>query len=195
MNKTSLQLLNRVSNCDYCKDSLSHFPRPVLQVNKQAKILIAGQAPGIKVHQSGIAFDDQSGDRLREWMGIDKATFYDEKVMAILPMAFCYPGKGKTGDLPPMKICASKWRRDLLALMPDIRLTLLIGKYAQDWHLNTKDSLTNTVKAWREYLPQYLPLPHPSPRNNIWLKKNDWFQTDVLPFLKKEVKKALPQNY
>jgi len=191
MKDYSKDLINKVKGFNHCQHNLRHFPRPVFQINKKAKILIAGQAPGIKVHNSGIAFDDASGDRLRDWMGIDKKIFYDTNTTAILPMAFCYPGKGKTGDLPPMKICAIKWRDDLLKLMPNIQLTLLIGKYAQDWHLDTKQNLTETVKAWKDYLPQYLPLPHPSPRNNIWLKKNQWFLKDVVPYLKQEVQKAI----
>jgi len=140
------------------------------------------------VHETGIPFDDPSGERLRDWMGIDKDTFYNAEEVSILPMGFCYPGTGKSGDLPPRKECAEKWRKPLLKLMPNIQLTLVIGQYAIDWHLGDKkkNNLTETVKAWKEYWPDHLPLPHPSPRNNIWLKKNGWFQGEVLPELKKQ---------
>jgi len=155
--------------------------------------LIVGQAPGSKVHASGIPFDDPSGDRLRMWMGINKAQFYDANQIAILPMGFCYPGKGKSGDLPPRKECAERWRDQLLNLMTEVKLTLVIGQYAIAWHLpkTKKESLTNTVKAWIAHWPDQLPLPHPSPRNNIWLKKNDWFESDVIPSLQKRVKLLL----
>jgi uracil-DNA glycosylase len=163
--------------------------KPVFQVNPKARILIAGQAPGKKVHETGIPFDDPSGRRLREWMGIDSEQFYNSKKIAILPMGFCYPGTGKSGDLPPQPECAEKWRHLLLLLMKDIQLSLVIGKYAQDWHLGTgkKNNLTETVKAWKEYWPSILPLPHPSPRNNIWLKKNSWFENEVLPVLQLKI--------
>jgi uracil-DNA glycosylase len=165
----------------------------VLQVQSEARILIAGQAPGSKVHQSGIPFDDASGDRLRNWMGIDKATFYDAARVAILPMGFCFPGTGHSGDLPPRPECAPTWRSKLLARMPGIELTLVIGQYAQAWHLegSCKSTLTETVMAWREHWPSVLPLPHPSPRNNIWLKRNGWFETEVVPALKKRVSEVL----
>ena len=166
--------------------------RPVLQVNPNARILIAGQAPGSKVHASGVPFDDASGDRLRDWMGVDRKDFYDASKIAILPMSFCYPGKGKSGDLPPMPVCSQTWRKRLLLTMPDIKLTLVIGKYAQAWHLeNLKTNLTDTVRGWRSYGESLLPLPHPSPRNNIWLSKNTWFESEVLPELKVRIKKAL----
>lgn len=155
-------------------------------MHPNAKILIAGQAPGSRVHETGIPFNDPSGDRLRAWMGIDREVFYDAEKIAILPMGFCYPGTGKSGDLPPRPECAPQWRKKLLAHLPHIKLTLLIGGYAQDWHLGDlqKETLTETVRAWRQYWPQMLVLPHPSPRNNIWLKKNPWFETDVIPTLK-----------
>lgn len=185
--------LDEVRACNICSDHLPHGVRPVVQINPKAKILIAGQAPGSKVHASGIPFDDASGDRLRAWMGIDKSTFYDATKVSILPMGFCYPGTGKSGDLPPRKECAEKWRNQLLALMPNIELTLVIGQYAIAWHLPTakKDTLTSTVKSWQSYWPDTLPLPHPSPRNNIWLKKNEWFENSIIPTLQAQVKTLL----
>lgn len=186
-------MIEDVQACTECAEHLPLGPRPVLQIHPDAKILVAGQAPGIKVHKTGIPFDDQSGDRLRDWMGIDKTVFYDASKIAILPMGFCYPGTGKSGDLPPRKECAAKWRQQVLALMPQIETTLVIGQYALNWHLpnNKKRNLTETVKAWREYWPENLPLPHPSPRNNIWLKKNAWFEQEILPELKLAVTRAL----
>jgi len=186
------QLLIEVRDCKICEPTLKDGVRPVLQVNKHAKILIAGQAPGAKVHTTGVPFDDPSGDRLREWMGVDKETFYNSRKIAILPMAFCYPGKGKSGDLPPPPICAKTWRHQLLEAMPEIELTLVIGQYALAWHLkNREKNLTETVKNWAAYGEYIIPLPHPSPRNNIWLKKNPWFEADVLAVLKKRVDKVL----
>lgn len=185
-------VLTSVKRCTSCTD-LALGPNPIFQLNPSAKILIAGQAPGRKTHYKNTPFDDPSGDRLRDWMGIDRDTFYDESSIAILPMAFCYPGTGKSGDLPPPKICAEQWREPLLNLLPKIELTLVIGQYALDWHLGTKQSgtLTETVSRWQEYWPGILPMPHPSPRNNIWLKKNPWFVTDVLPILKIRVSTLL----
>lgn len=187
-----LNLLQQVSACTLCAADLPHGVRPVLQAGAKARILIAGQAPGAKVHQSGIPFDDASGDRLREWMGIGRDTFYNAAEVAILPMGFCYPGKGKSGDLPPLERCAATWRQSLLDAMPDIRLTLVIGQYAQAWHLaDNRATLTETVKSWRSIGDGVFPLPHPSPRNNIWLKKNPWFQADLLPELRARVAAAL----
>jgi uracil-DNA glycosylase len=156
-------LLNRVNACRECERYLPHGIRPVLQLSSQAKILIAGQAPGRKVHESGIPFNDASGERLRAWMGVDKAVFYDASQIAILPMGFCYPGTGKTGDLPPRKECAVKWRASLLAAMPNVQLVLVIGKYAQDYHLDSAicgkgATVTDIVAAWRSYLPTAMPL-------------------------------------
>lgn len=185
--------LEKVRSCEHCIENLPLGARPVLQVGRSAKILIAGQAPGSKVHATGIPFNDASGDRLRQWMGVDEAQFYDANQIAILPMGFCYPGKGKSGDLPPRKECADLWRNQLLELMPQIELTLVIGQYAIAWHLpqTKKQTLTKTVKEWKTHWPNQLPLPHPSPRNNIWLKKNDWFEDEVTPLLKKRVKSLL----
>lgn len=186
------QLLTEVKSCKICEPDLKDGVRPVLQVDPKARVLIAGQAPGSKVHATGIPFNDPSGDRLREWMGIDKDTFYNPERIAILPMAFCYPGKGKSGDLPPRPICAETWRQTLLDTMPNIQLILVIGQYAQVWHLDKSEkNLTQTVRNWESYGKGILPLPHPSPRNNIWLKKNDWFVRDVLPSLKSRVQEAL----
>jgi uracil-DNA glycosylase len=186
-------LLKEVRACQLCAQYLPNGVRPVLQLNPSARILIAGQAPGRKVHESGVPFDDASGDRLRLWMGIDRDIFYDESQIAILPMGFCYPGTGPSGDLPPRPECAPAWREKLLAVMPNIELTLLIGQYAQDWHLGKqcKPTLTETVRAWRDYGAALLPVPHPSPRNNIWLAKNPWFGTEVLPTLEHKVKTIL----
>lgn len=185
-------LVNDVRQCTLCRDKLKHGVRPIVQLSRSSKILIAGQAPGSKVHASGVPFDDASGDRLREWMGVDKNTFYDSEKVAILPMGFCYPGKGKSGDLPPREICAETWRASLLDAMPHIKLTLVIGQYALAWHFpESKKTLTQAVKTWAEYPKNILPLPHPSPRNNIWLKRNNWFETSVLPALKQRVASGL----
>ena len=185
-------LLADVRACTLCEEQLEHGVRPVLQLAPDATILIAGQAPGSKVHATGVPFDDPSGDRLRDWMGVDSATFYTPSKVAIVPMGFCYPGKGKSGDLPPLAVCATTWRKKLLAAMPKIELTLVIGQYALDWHLERQQrNLTETVRAWASYSDNILPLPHPSPRNNIWLKKNPWFEREVLPVLRERVCKAL----
>ena len=199
MHKTSQLLsetLKRVRACEHCVEHLPFGARPVLQLGVEAKVLIVAQAPGSKVHATGIPFNDPSGDRLRIWMGVEKAQFYDANQIAILPMGFCYPGKGKSGDLPPRKECAELWHDQLLAMMPNIELTLIVGQYAIAWHLpeTKKQSLTNTVKAWREYWPRQLPLPHPSPRNNIWLKRNDWFEGEIIPSLQKRVTSLLAKS-
>ena len=191
--KTLISLVSEIKQCTLCQQHLPLGPRPVLQISQQAKILIAGQAPGLKVHKTGIPFDDASGERLRQWMGINKEIFYDAQKIAILPMGFCYPGKGKSGDLPPRPECALAWRKQLLSAMGDIKLILVIGTYAQNWHMKeTKQkNLTETVRNWKNYGPQLLPLPHPSPRNNIWISKNPWFAQDLLPELKNRVKSLL----
>lgn len=181
-------LIEDIRACTLCVEHLEHGVRPVLQIDSKAKILIAGQAPGIKVHQTGIPFDDASGDRLRQWMGVSKETFYNANEIAILPMGFCYPGKGKSGDLPPRTECAIAWRAKLLKQLPQLQLTLVIGQYAQSYHLDqNKLSVTETVRAGKDYWPSIVPLPHPSPRNNGWLKKNPWFEDDVLPNLRKRI--------
>ncbi len=186
-------LAQEIRACTLCSAYLPLGPRPIIQVNHSAKILIVGQAPGSQVHETGIPFDDPSGNRLREWMGIDKSVFYDELKLAIVPMGFCFPGTGKSGDLPPRLECAETWRKKLLNELPQISLTLVIGQYAQAWHLGqlVKENLTETVKAWKEFGPEIIPLPHPSPRNNIWLKKNPWFEQEVLPKLQAKVQSIL----
>ena len=187
------QLTVEIRACTLCAHALPMGPRPVLQVSESARILIVGQAPGIRVHQTGVPFDDPSGNRLRAWMGIDKNVFYDAEKIAIVPMGFCYPGTGKSGDLPPRPECAPTWRAKLLDQLPQISLTLVIGQYAQAWHLGrlAKDNLTETVKAWQEFGRNVIPLPHPSPRNNIWLKKNPWFEQQVMTALQQQVRWAL----
>jgi uracil-DNA glycosylase len=190
---TDLSLERQIRACTLCAAHLPLGPRPVLQVHPSAIILIAGQAPGSKVHASGIPFKDASGDRLRNWMGIDETLFYDATRVAILPMGFCYPGTGKSGDLAPRPECAATWRARAMALLVNAKLTLVIGQYAQAWHLGArcKPTLTQTVQAWREYAPDLLALPHPSPRNNIWLKANPWFADQVLPRLRQRVRELV----
>ncbi len=183
MTKPLDNLLREVRACRICEADLPHGCRPVLRASNTAKILVVGQAPGRRVHESGIPFDDPSGDRLRKWMGVTSDQFYDERVINIIPMGFCYPGTGKSGDLPPRKECAAEWRSDLMGLMGQVELTLVIGQYAINWHLGdrAKTTLTETVRSWQEYWPDKIVLPHPSPRNNIWLKKNPWFEKEVIP--------------
>lgn len=193
--ETQAALVRRISACTLCADRFAatetaHAPRPVVRPSDTAKILLVGQAPGARVHASGVPFDDPSGNRLRAWMGIDRATFYDQTRIAIVPMAFCFPGYDTRGsDLPPPKLCAQTWRAGLLATMPQIALTLVIGQYAQSWHMGRarKQSLTATVEAWREYGPECVPLPHPSWRNTAWLKRNPWFEAQVLPWLRARI--------
>jgi len=186
------RLLEEVSHCRICEPGLPLGARPVLQCSEGARILIAGQAPGSKVHATGIPFDDPSGERLRSWMGIDREIFYDPSSIAILPMGFCFPGTGKSGDLPPRAECAPSWRKPLLQLLPHIELTLVLGQYAQAYHFDNKAaSLTARVKGWRDYWPSMLPLPHPSPRNNRWLKQNPWFESEILPELKTRIDQLL----
>lgn len=186
-------LLQQVRACTLCAPHLALGVRPVLQVHPAARILVVGQAPGIRVHNSGIPFDDASGDRLREWMGLSREVFYDPMQMAIVPMGFCYPGTGKSGDLPPRPECAPRWRQQVLEQLPCIALTLVIGQYAQAWHLPKSggSTVTGTVERWQEFAPGVIPLPHPSPRNNIWLKRNPWFAGTLLPELKMLVAQAL----
>lgn len=184
------QLLREVRQCTLCAPYLPLPPRPVLQAASGARILLAAQAPGRKVAASGIPFDDASGERLRGWMGIGPTEFYDPEFIAILPMGFCYPGKGPSGDLPPRPECAPTWRARLLQQLPAIELTLVIGIHALAWHLPQAKGagLTVTVKAWRDHGSAVLPLPHPSPRNNGWLKHNPWFEAEVLPELQMRVR-------
>jgi len=186
-------LLEEVRACTICAPDLPYGPRPVLQADGRARILVAGQAPGSKVHASGVPFDDASGERLRQWMGLDREQFYDPRLVAILPMGFCFPGRGRSGDRPPRRECAPQWRTRLVQALPRIELTLVIGQYALAWHLPDKatDNLTETVRAWREHWPKALPLPHPSPRNNIWLKTHPWFALEVLPVLQERVRSLI----
>ncbi|MEM7428661.1 MAG: uracil-DNA glycosylase family protein [Pseudomonadota bacterium] len=195
-------LLSDIRACRVCVEAprgvpLPHEPRPVLQVSPTARILLVGQAPGTRVHASGRPFTDPSGDRLRAWMGVTEEEFYDEARIAIVPMGFCFPGlDAKGGDLPPRKECAPAWRPQVMEHMDKVGLILVIGQYAQAWHLGKarKKSLTDTVRAWKEYAgmsPQVLTLPHPSWRNNRWLKKNPWFEAEVVPHLQTQVKHLL----
>ena len=190
--KSFESLMTEVRACTICASHLPHSPRPVLQLHPDARLLIAGQAPGRKVHESGKPFDDASGERLREWMGVTRDVFYNPQQVAILPMGFCYPGAGKSGDLPPRAECAPAWRKQLLHRLSHLELTLVIGQYAQAYHLDEgKSSLTEKVRAWRNYWPSTVPLPHPSPRNNIWLRRNPWFETELLPVLRQRVEAVL----
>ena len=188
-------LLAEISNCQICAHQLvEHGVRPVVSAHAKSKIVIIGQAPGLLVHQSGIPWDDKSGENLRNWLNIDHATFYDPQQIAIVPMGFCYPGKGKSGDLPPRKECAPQWHPSLLKKMKHVQLTLLIGKYAQDHYLPDEDSklnLTERVKKFKQYLPEYFVLPHPSPRNNIWQAKNPWFKNEVIPVLQEKIQRII----
>ena len=178
-------LLSEIANCRVCEAFLEAGCRPVLAAHSNSKILVIGQAPGRKVHESGIPWNDQSGKKLRHWMNVSSEEFYNTELFGIVPMGFCFPGTGKSGDLPPRKECAPLWHQRLLDLMPNVELTLLIGQYAQNAYLGKlgKANLTETVRAWEEYLPKFIPLPHPSPRNNIWQRKNPWFEQDLVPAL------------
>lgn len=163
-----------------------------MRTSSRARLLIVGQAPGTRVQKTGIPWNDPSGDRLRNWMRVGKDVFYDEQRIAIMPMGFCYPGKGRSGDLPPRPECAELWHGKILECLPDLQLTLLIGAYAQRYYLDQcKPALTDTVKDWKQYLPAYLPLPHPSPRNQLWLKRNPWFEKTVIPVLRKRINSLL----
>lgn len=182
-------LLSEIRACTACEPELPLGARPVLQASPQSRILIVGQAPGTKVHQTGIPWNDASGKRLREWLGVDAETFYDPTQFAIVPMGFCYPGRAASGDKPPRPECAPMWMDQILARLKNIELTLLVGLYAQRYFLGgaNKPSLTDTVMAWEEYGPRYVPLPHPSPRNVAWFKRNAWFGEEVVPMLKARV--------
>ena len=196
------RLVGEIRSCRVCVDHpkgrpLPHEPRPVLRVSRTAHLAIAGQAPGTRVHASGQPFTDPSGDRLRDWMGVTADEFYDVSRVAIIPMGFCFPGLDAAGgDLPPRPECAPLWRARLMALMPRLELILLVGLYAQRWHIGTKGSLTETVGDWRtvaarEAKPRCFPMPHPSWRNNAWLKKNPWFEAELLPELRRDVRSLL----
>ena len=186
------KLLTEIRSCRICEQILE--PRPVLHVSRKAKLLIASQAPGLRVHETGLSFNDASGDRLRDWLGVDRDTFYDDSKIALAAMAFCFPGYDALGgDKPPPKVCAIHWRERLLAARPPFETTLLVGSYAQAWHLGDKrrENMTETVRAWRDFAPRYIPLPHPSWRNTGWLKKNPWFEAELLPTLRRRVRRVL----
>ncbi|MBW2393801.1 MAG: uracil-DNA glycosylase family protein [Deltaproteobacteria bacterium] len=186
------RLLAEVRACEICAAGLPVEPNPILQADARARILVAGQAPGRRAHEAGVPFRDPSGDRLRTWMGIDDEVFYDARSIAIIPMGFCYPGTGRSGDLPPRAECAPAWREKLLAKLPDLRLTLVIGAYAQAYHLEDRaPTLAETVGSWREGDPKVMALPHPSPRNQGWFKRHPWFEDELLPVLRRRVKRAL----
>ena len=187
-------LLAEIRACRVCAEAMPHEPRPVVRAASTAKIAIVGQAPGTRVHASGKPFTDPSGDRLREWMGVDEAVFYDTSRIAIVPMGFCFPGlDAKGGDLPPRKECAPLWQEKVHAALPQVELTLLVGLYAQRFHLGSRmqQTLTGTVKNAEAYLPDFLPLPHPSWRNNAWLRKNPWFEEKILPMLRCRIAELL----
>lgn len=189
----SLQaVLSDIAACRACAGELPHEPRPVVRVGPETRLLICGQAPGRLVHESGMPFTDPSGDRLRKWMGVDYETFYGHPAIGVAAMAFCFPGTNpKGGDYPPPPKCAQIWRPQLMERLPNVELTLLVGSYAQDWALGRGASLTDVVRRWEDYLPRYLPMPHPSWRNTAWLKKNPWFEADVVPYLQSRVREML----
>lgn len=182
-------LLHQIHHCKVCEDFLPLGANPIVQADSKSKIVIIGQAPGLKAHQSNIPWNDASGDHLRKWLDVTETQFYDPKLFALIPMGFCYPGKGKSGDLPPRKECAPLWHQRLLNEMPEIKLTLLIGRYAQAYYLREAKhkTITENVLCFESHLPYFFPLPHPSPRNFIWMNKNPWFSEHVLPELKNKI--------
>jgi uracil-DNA glycosylase len=192
MSAATLALLDEVRACTLCSKDLPLPPRPILQWHPSARVLIAGQAPGRKTHAAGLPFDDVSGDRLRVWLGLSREQFYTAAQIAIVPMGFCFPGTGRAGDLPPRPECAATWRTPLLAGLAHVRLTLVLGQYAHAWHLpHAPASVTHAVSAWRDAPGDVVPLPHPSPRNNLWLRRNPWFETDMVPAVRARVAAAL----
>ena len=181
-------LLARVRDCRHCEADLPLGANPVLRASTTARLLIVGQAPGTRVHATGIPWNDPSGDRLREWLQLDRETFYDEARIAIVPMGFCYPGRGRSGDLPPRPECAALWHEQLIQLMPALELVLLVGSYAQNHYLGkSRETLTQRVQRWREFAPRYVPTPHPSPRNTLWLRRNPWFEAEVVPAIRERL--------
>lgn len=189
------ELLRQVRACQLCEPELPLGANPIIQAAESAKLLIIGQAPGTRVHETSIPWNDPSGNRLREWLELDKETFYDPNKIAIMPMGLCYPGKGKSGDLPPRKVCAPQWHQSILEQRPNVGMTLLIGQYAQNYYLDNKpNTLIETVRQWQAWAPTYLPLPHPSPRNTLWLKKNPWFEAEVVPYIREYVHHHLQQG-
>lgn len=197
MNHENDSLRHEIEACRLCatrfeETATSHQPRPVTWFRSTARILIAGQAPGMRVHKAGRPFVDPSGDRLRVWLGVNEAEFYDRSRIAIVPMAFCFPGYDSKGsDLPPPAICAKTWHGQVMNTLPDLKLRLVVGGHAQRWHLKTKSGVTETVQNWRDYGPDTFPLPHPSWRNTAWLKKNPWFEKDLLPDLRARMRQAI----
>lgn len=187
------ELLSKIRNCEVCKGQLPNQPQPIIQASNKSAILLIGQAPGQKVQDSGIPWDDKSGDELRRWLGISKEQFYDSSLFALMPMGFCYPGKGTSGDLPPRPECAPRWHHQVLSHMRNVKLTILIGQYSQKYYLGKEfnSSITENVRNFEKFLPAYLPLVHPSPRNRIWQKKNPWFETEVIPALRTVVNKLM----
>ncbi len=185
------KLLNEIQACRVCARHLPVEPKPILRAGSAARLLIVGQAPGRRVHETGIPWNDPSGDRLRDWLNLSRKEFYNQNRIAIIPTGLCYPGTGEHGDLPPRPECAPLWHPRLRQLLPHIRLTLLIGSYAQAFYLKAqaRRSLAETVHAYHEYLPEFLPLPHPSPRNQRWFKQHPWFEKEVIPFLRKQVER------
>ena len=188
-----VDLLADIRACRHCEQTLPLGPNPVVRASATARLLIVGQAPGTRVHASGIPWHDPSGDRLRQWLQLEPEQFYDESLVAIVPMGFCYPGRGKSGDLPPEPACAPLWHERLLEQMPNLALVLLVGSYAQNHYLGkSRETLTQRVQRWPEFGPRFFPLPHPSPRNNLWLRRNPWFETEAVPALRARVRQILP---
>lgn len=187
-----IALVEEIRGCRHCEASLPFGPNPVLRVEETAKLLIIGQAPGTKVHASGVPWDDASGDRLRTWLGLDRERFYDTRDIAIMPMGLCYPGRGTGGDLPPRPECAPMWHKRVLDYLPQLELVLLVGSYAQRYYLNdSHPTLTARVQHWRDFQPRYFPLVHPSPRNRLWLARNPWFEEELVPVLRERVHRVL----
>lgn len=186
-------LLTEIRACRLCESQLPLGPKPVLRASTTAKLLIVGQAPGTRVHESGVPWNDASGIRLRGWLGLEREAFYDDSRIAIVPIGFCYPGRGSSGDLPPRPECAPTWHPKLRPMLEGVQLTLLIGHYAQRFYLGDRRgrTLTDTVRGYEQYLPAFFPLPHPSPRNQLWLKANPWFEADCVPALRERVAEAL----
>ncbi len=186
-------LLQEIRACNNCAEHLPFAPRPIVSFSGESKIMVVGQAPGTRVHETGIPWNDPSGDRLRSWLDVSRDEFYDTRNFAIAPMGFCYPGRGKSGDNPPRPECAPLWMERIVNSLSARRMTILIGQYALNYFLSgrKKKTLTDTVRNWREYFPEYVVLPHPSPRNNIWLRKNEWFEREMVPELSGIVREYL----
>ncbi len=186
-NDSFAALLDSIAACRLCAAHLPLGPRPIVAAHPKARLLIVGQAPGLRVHQTGVPWDDASGERLRDWLGITRDVFYTASRVALVPMGFCYPGRGRNGDNPPRPECAREWHPRLLPRLAHVRLTLVVGRYAMAHHFQPAGSVTDTVAAWRDFLPTHIPLPHPSPRNNIWLRRHPWFERELLPELRRRV--------